>query len=240
MSINLLVKDLCPPAVWRGLKALKRSVRSQFPASARSEGEQDLDMYWDAEMAAVLETWGDGNVWNEIPMFLYGLEGKVLDIACGTGKVMEINRRINPRLDIYGCDISDLLIRKAVERGLPQEKLIVCDATNMSAYPDGAFDYGYSIGSLEHFTEEGIASLNRETSRLIKHTCFHMMPCSRSGRDEGWMKTVQSFYNNRPEWWVEKFRRNFRYVTVFDSAWQDEISVGKWFVCSNVAPAGRE
>jgi SAM-dependent methyltransferase len=232
MSMKLIIKELCPPLALRGLKSLRSRVRGARPQAASTGDEQDLDVYWDPNMAEILETWGEGNAWNEIPMFLYGLEGKVLDIACGTGKVMEINQRINPGLDLYGCDISDFLISKAQERGLPKDKLIVCDATNMSMYPDQSFDFAYSIGSLEHFTEEGIDALVRESARLVKHTCFHMMPIARSGRDEGWMKTLQSFHNNSPKWWVERFLKGFPKVTVFDSAWQDDISLGKWFVCA--------
>ena len=224
------IKDLCPPLMWRSLRTLKRSLKGN-KLHRRDPHGQDLDMYWDEEMAKILETWGEGNVWNEIPMFLFGLERKVLDIACGTGKTIEINQRLNPKLDIYGCDISDLLIKKAEERGIRKDRLIVCDASNMKDYADGFFRYGYSIGSLEHFTEEGVDKLLKEASRVITDASFHMMPCSRSGKNEGWMKTIQSFWNNSPEWWVERMKKHYGRVEVFDSAWNDELSVGKWFVC---------
>lgn len=230
MSINLIAKELCPPLLWKQLKSFKRNVLGKR-THVVSPHAQDLDLYWDEEMARILDTWGEGNVWNEIPMFLFGLEGRVLDIACGTGKTIEINKALNPNLDIYGCDISDLLIKKAEERGIPKDRLIVCDASNMSAYTDNFFKYGYSIGSLEHFTEEGMDALFRENKRVVSNASFHMMPTSRSGKNEGWMKTMQSFHNNTPDWWVERMQKHFPRVLVFDSAWNDEISVGKWFVC---------
>jgi len=230
MSLNLLVKDLCPPALWRGLKGAKRAIKAQLPHGGTKEGTQDLDVYWDEEMARILDTWGDGNVWNEIGMFLFQREGKALDIACGTGKTMEIVKKISPNLDVYGCDISDLLIKKARERGIPDSKLIVCDATNMKDYSAGSFDYSYSIGSLEHFSIEGIDSLVKETKRLVKNASFHMMPTSRNGKDQGWLKTHQSFYNNSVDWWLAHFKKYFSEVHVYDSKWEDEISVGKWFV----------
>jgi hypothetical protein len=59
-----------------------------------------------------------------------------------------------------------------------------------------------------------------------------MVPVSRSGRDEGWMKTYQSFFNNSVEWWTAKYRAGFVRVQVLDSAWEDALSVGKWFVCA--------
>lgn len=227
---NHLAKEFCPPILWRSLKSSKKALKDKFFSKHTEEGKQDLDPYWEEEMAQILETWGDGNVWNEIGMFLFQRKGKVLDIACGTGKTMSIISKLCPDLDVYGCDISDLLIDKAKNRGLAKEKLIVCDATNMSSYGDNSFDMSYSIGSLEHFSQDGIDKLITETKRLVRGTSYHMMPVSRSGRDEGWLKTYQSFYNNSVDWWVAHFRKQFTEVHVFDSKWDDEISVGKWFV----------
>lgn len=207
-----------------------------FPAnkmrSAKSLPEpdkQDLDLYWDPAYAQILETWGEGNTWNEIQYLVVNCRGKILDIACGTGRTMEILSEIDG-IETYGCDISDLLIKKAVDRGFSHNRLSVCDATQME-FPDHFFDYAYSIGSLEHFTEEGIVKFVAECYRVTKVNSFHMVPVSRSGKNEGWMKTTQSFYNNSVDWWLEKYRSSYKTVYVFDSKWQDNISLGKWFVC---------
>lgn len=223
-----VARDLVPPLAWRGLQRLKASVRGA-QAGPGHPGGQDLDVYWDEEMAALLETWGEGNVWNEIQILLHDASGRVLDIACGTGKTMEVLARFAD-LEITGCDISDLLIAKARERGIAAERLRVADATRLD-YPDGAFDYSYSIGSFEHFTEEGLEAVIAESARVTRRAAFHMVPVSRSGRDEGWMKTYQSFFNNSVEWWVARYSRGFARVIVLDSAWNDSLSVGKWFAC---------
>jgi ubiquinone/menaquinone biosynthesis C-methylase UbiE len=152
----------------------------------------------------------------------------VLDIACGTGKVMTILDQST--LELHGCDISDMLIAKAIERGIAPDRLKICDATKMP-YADGFFDYSYSIGSLEHFTDEGIEQFIAETARVTRVASFHMMPTSRSGRDEGWMKTLQSFHNSSVSWWVRRFERKFSRVRVLDSNWNDTLSVGRWFLC---------
>jgi ubiquinone/menaquinone biosynthesis C-methylase UbiE len=221
-----LIKDLCPPFVWRKLQDIRRQAG---PQKTTANGDsQDLDLYWTPEMAQILETWADGNAWLEVQFLMANCEGRVLDIACGTGKTMTLLDRA--RLDIKGCDISDLLIKKAVERGLPPESLEVCDATQLP-YADGEFDYSYSIGSLEHFTEEGIEKFISEASRVTKVGSFHMMPTSLSGKDEGWMKTYQSFHNCSASWWVDRFERKFERVRVLESNWKDPISVGKWFLC---------
>lgn len=186
-------------------------------------------MYWDPEMAAVLEHWGEGNAWSEIRFLMTCRRGRVLDIACGTGKVMEILANAEA-LEIQGCDISDMLIQKAAERGIDRARLRVCDATALP-YETDSFEFSYSIGSLEHFTEEGIEKAAAEAARVTRVASFHMMPTSRSGRDEGWLKTYQSFHNCSPDWWTTRLRKAFPRVTVLDSSWHDPISVGKWFVC---------
>jgi len=221
-----LFKDLCPPFAWRTLARAKNAVLSSRLIPPR-EG-QDLEIYWSSAMAELLEHWGEGNAWLEVQFLMENPSGKVLDIACGTGKVMTILERKD--LEISGCDISDLLIRKAKERGISADRLRVCDATALP-YGDGEFDYSYSIGSLEHFTEDGIGKFIGEAVRVTRVASFHMMPTSRSGKDEGWMKTVQSFHNCSVSWWLRWFEPRFSRVHVLDSTWHDEISVGKWFLC---------
>jgi hypothetical protein len=61
---------------------------------------------------------------------------------------------------------------------------------------------------------------------------MHMIPVSRSGRDEGWLKTHQSFHNNSVDWWLARYRTAYDRVHVLESAWNDKISVGKWFLCT--------
>jgi SAM-dependent methyltransferase len=199
------------------------------PIGGAAPSDQELDVYWDPKMAALLETWGIGNAWNEIQLLLLNTRGRVLDIACGTGKVMTLLAPY-PELEVHGFDISDFLIAKAIERGIPRDRLRIEDATK-TGYAADAFDYGYSIGSLEHFTEPGIVAFVAETHRIIQRASFHQIPTSRSGRDEGWLRSLQSYHNNSVTWWLERFHTAFATVHVFDSAWNDKISVGKWFAC---------
>lgn len=211
------------------VRAAGASLMARFGVAAEEPSAQDLELYWDPEMAKILDTWGEGTAWNEIQLLLATAEGKVLDIACGTGKVMSLLAPY-PALEVHGFDISDFLIGKALARGIPQERLHVADATK-TPYADDQFDFGYSIGSLEHFTEPGILAFVAEAHRITRRASFHMIPVARSGRDEGWMKTHQSFHNNSVGWWVERYRTAYPVVHVLESAWHDKISVGKWFVC---------
>ena len=231
-SLRKAIAQICPPIVWNALRKIKDGT-TEGPQGPFLEGkpqEQDLDIYWSNEMSQALETWGAGNVWHEITFLLANRRGRVLDIACGTGKTIEVNSQL-PGIELHGCDISDFLIQKAIDRGIDASRLKVSDATNMD-YAENSFDYSYSIGSLEHFTEEGIAKFVLECYRITRITSFHMVPVSRSGSDEGWMKTEQSFFNNSVDWWLAKFKGSYQNVTALDSLWHDPYSVGKWFVCA--------
>lgn len=233
MTLRAVAQDLTPPILLRAIRSTRRMLRGNYRGKAipsSAVGDQDLDLYWDPRMALILDQWGEGTVWNEIKFLLANCSGKVLDIACGTGKTITINAH-NNELELYGCDISDLLIGKAIGRGIPAARLKVCDATETD-YLDDEFDYAYSIGSLEHFSYHGIDRFVSESRRIVRHSSFHMIPVSRSAEDEGWLKTTQSFHNNSVDWWKKKFESAFSKVQVLDSSWNDEISIGAWFVCS--------
>lgn len=186
-------------------------------------------VYWTEDMADILEVWGEGNTWHEL-LYLFGpLSGKVLDIACGTGKNMS-DLAVFKALEVHGCDISHLLIARAVEKGLSAERLTVCNATEMP-FTDGEFDYCYSIGSLEHFRDGDEVCMIRESARISRVAAFHMIPLSRSGKDEGWIEPFQGYYNNSREWWQSRFETEFRKVVVLPSLWNDAGSIGHWFLC---------
>ena len=103
-------------------KALSRIFRAVFPKNKKEVinienmedvKEQDLELYWDKEFAELLDTWGEPHLWKEIQLLLRDVEGPTLDIACGTGVAMRILSD-SFGLDVYGCDISEMLIEKAV------------------------------------------------------------------------------------------------------------------------------
>jgi ubiquinone/menaquinone biosynthesis C-methylase UbiE len=106
---------------------------------------------------------------------------------------------------------------------------MVCDPTDLP-YETNSFDYCYFIGSLEHFTESGILSFLKSSSKVTKNNGYHMIPVSRTGKDYGWIENYQSYFNNSVEWWsamCEKVSLKYKFI---DSSWEDEISVGKWMV----------
>lgn len=204
--------------------------KTEAPAGApQIEGKEHLDLYWSEEMAKILETWGEKNAWHEIDYLMAPCQGRALDIACGTGRTIT-QLSVFKDLEVHGCDISDYLIQRAAEKGIPAERLAVCDAINMP-YAEGFFDYTFSIGSLEHFRDENCEAFIREAARVTRTGSFHQIPTSRDGTEHGWISTLQSYYNNPVEWWLPKFEKSFRKVIVLRSLWEDPQSIGRWFLC---------
>lgn len=140
--------------------------------------DQDIDIYNTSLTAEKLSEWGKETTWNEIQMFFDDKEGKILDVACGTGLNIIDLLRINSKASLYGCDISQYLIDIAVENGVKKENLFCIDATELN-FEENFFDYSYSIGSMEHFTEDGIDKLIEKLSKITKKTSIHMMPVSK-------------------------------------------------------------
>ncbi len=179
-------RELVPPIVFRGLRYARDRLVTLRPV-ARDASQQNLDIYWDPKMAEMLDRWGEGNAWNDIQLLMAGRHGRVLDIACGTGRTMEMLAG-NPDIEVHGCDISDLLIDKAIARGISRDRLDIVDATAMN-YPDQSFDWAYSIGSLEHFTADGIREVSermppcRPSWQLPHDSCFPQRPGRRLDYD---------------------------------------------------------
>jgi len=227
-KIKEFLKIFIPPIILDVFRFCKKKFKKNIYNSHPKN--QSLNVYYEEKMANILETWGERNAWIEIQHLLLNKKGKILDIACGTGKIIEILSKTNIN-DVYGCDISNFLIQKAIDRGIEKNKLKVCDATNLP-YENNFFDYCYSIGSLEHFTEDQIQKFLLSSKNVTKYFGFHQIPMSRSNKDEGWITPYQSYFNNSEEWWNIRCRKVFRKVSILDSGWEDKRSVGKWLILS--------
>ena len=225
-----IIKNILPPFILFLLKKIYFVYLLNKNKLSIKKDRQDIEIYNDPITAQKLEEWGKGSVWNEIVLLFNGKKGKILDVACGTGKNILDLQATNPEATLYGCDISQFLIDIAKSKGINSDKLKCIDATKLD-YDENFFDYSYSIGSLEHFTDEGIDQVIEKLYYVTNIATFHMMPVSKKNKNEGWTKTYQTFHNNSVEWWINKFKKKFKTVYVVDSSWNDFISNGKWFLC---------
>ena len=58
-------------------------------------------------------------------MLINKKEGNILDVACGTGVNIVQLKKINPKANFYGCDISKVLLSRAENKGI-QKKFLEC------------------------------------------------------------------------------------------------------------------
>ena len=173
-----IVKNILPPFILFLLKKIYFTYLLNKNKLSISKDRQDIEIYNDPVTAQKLEEWGEGSVWNEIVLLFNGKKGKILDVACGTGKNILDLQKTNPESTLYGCDISQFLIDIARSKGIESDKLKCIDATKLD-YEKNFFDYSYSIGSLEHFTDDGIDKVIEKLYYVTNTASFHMMPVSK-------------------------------------------------------------
>jgi cyclopropane fatty-acyl-phospholipid synthase-like methyltransferase len=131
---------------------------------------------------------------------------------------------------VHGFDISDRLIARALDKGILPSRVKVADAT-VKSYAENEFDHSCSIGSIEHFTEEGIHQFLMNAAYYTKEYSFHMLPANADAIDKGWETTTQSYFNNSVGWWTGIFTEHFSEVTIMESTWAGLDQKGKWFIC---------
>jgi len=184
-----------------------------------------------SDHAELLDRWGKDAVWNEAGNLLSDCQGAVLDIGCGTGATMQFLSDL-PGLELHGCDLSPSLINKCHDRGIPAERLKVCDLKKLTIYPTDSFDCTYSIGVAHYIKKRDLQSFVAELARITRRISFHFVPVSLSTKNEGWIADWHTFQNNSAQWWIEVFKKKFPSVHTRDSAWSNNPwSAGQWFIC---------
>jgi ubiquinone/menaquinone biosynthesis C-methylase UbiE len=101
----------------------------------------------------------------------YLSNGTVLDIGCGTARMIIEIACLLPGLSLTGIDVSDEMIRLAglnvEEAGLGQRiRLLVLSAEGLGRFPARAFDMVMSHGSVSGWLEPGAAL--REVERILR------------------------------------------------------------------------
>ena len=232
------VRYFIPPAIWSALASVKAAITNEKRGATIFHGhtpvQQELEVYWSEEMLQRLETWGQSNAWIELECFFQFREGKALDIACGTGvNILALDKFEG--LDVYGIDISELLVQRALDKGVSKDRIFIGDVCETMPFEDAFFDFHYSIGSLEHFTLEGLRESLTSLRRSCKSTAlgFHQVPVSIDNTDMGWITRYgQSYWNNSREFWMNIFQSHFENVQIIKSSWRDEgMSEGIW-ICT--------
>lgn len=114
---------------------------------------------------------------------------KLLEMGCGTGRVLSYVASLFPELEVYGVDYSKAVIEYAKTN---YKKFGVhyktADTTKDTFFKDGMFDFVMSSHVLEHVTEEGGHEFIKETYRLLKPGGYAFIgtPERRAAQDMYW------------------------------------------------------
>lgn len=88
---------------------------------------------------------------------------KVLDIGCGDGSWLEMQRKAHPKWDFWGQDVSKIACKQVGGRGFR----IICKPLQEAELPNNFFDLVYMSHVLEHLPEP-ISDL-KKIKRIIKN-----------------------------------------------------------------------
>lgn len=138
----------------------------------------------------------------------YGLKAgeKVLDIGCGKGFLLYELTQAVPGIEVQGIDISQYAIDNAKEelKGILQ----VGSATKLP-FPDGHFDYVFSINALHNLYCYELDAALREMQRVGRDKRYICVESYRNEEEKAnllyWQVTCEAF--NTPEEWEWWFKQ---------------------------------
>ena len=90
---------------------------------------------------------------------------KILDVGCGTGKLLSMIRNKNNKVDLYGIDISPKMIEKAKSKKIKNVSLKVGDAEKLE-FDNDQFDILITSESFHHYPYPSKAL--KEFRRVLK------------------------------------------------------------------------
>jgi len=94
--------------------------------------------------------------------------GRILDLGCGPGRVIDCYADLFPKANLFGCDIDPEAIEWAANTLSGRARFDVNPAGGRLPYPDEHFDTIYSISIFTHLPEEIQFPLLQEIRRVLK------------------------------------------------------------------------
>jgi SAM-dependent methyltransferase len=149
----------------------------------------------------------------------YGLKAgdRVLDIGCGKGFLLYDLTLVVPGIEVYGVDISSYALEHAKEE--VKDRLQLASATKLP-FPDGYFDFVYSITTLHNLHCYDLDKALREMQRVGKKNRYLCVESYRNEEEKAnllyWQVTCEAF--NTPEewdWWYKQTGYTGDYSYIF-------------------------
>lgn len=100
--------------------------------------------------------------------------GRVLDVACGTGRITELLVR-EGFAEVVGCDVSSAMLAVA-KRRVPNVEFFESDATSLP-FEDDSFDVVTCIGLLMHLPATARVAVLKELARISRRPVVVQYGC---------------------------------------------------------------
>ena len=148
----------------------------------------------------------------------------VLDIACGTGKNIEMLLRENKNIKIIGIDIAEEMLKKAQKN--KHCSFALCSALSLP-FKNNAFDFAYSLGLTEYFDSNALKKFFSELYRVLKSNSFAVV----SFTPESYLNLPRylwgmKFYQRNFEEFI-KFASNFEFADIRETKLQKQVLLRK-------------
>ena len=141
----------------------------EYPkAKAARLGKQwDFD-YWDGDRRVNYGGYRYDGRWAKVAKAMadhYGIKAgdRILDVGCGKGFLLYDFTQVVPGVEVHGIDISRYGIENAKEE--VRDRLQVCSADSLP-FPDGHFDFVFSINTLHNLYTYQLDKALREMQRV--------------------------------------------------------------------------
>ena len=149
----------------------------------------------------------------------YGIKAgdRILDVGCGKGFQLYDFTLVVPGVDVYGIDVSEYAIRNSKEE--IRDRLRVGNA-NALPFPDGHFDFVFSINTLHNLYCYDLDRALREIERVGRKNKYICVESFRNEEEKTnllyWQVTCEAF--NTPaewEWWFRQTGYTGDYSFIF-------------------------
>lgn len=144
------------------------------------------------------------NIYRALSIKLFLHPKRVLDVGCGTGRMVFLLRRLG--IDAHGLEISKYVISRA---GSTTQKVITHGDILHLPFEDDSFDLVTTFDVLEHIPTSEIPQAVSECNRVSRHRVLHKIYTV----ENSWIKNVHgsdlshiSVYGRR--WWEKLFKEH--------------------------------